>query len=283
MKKQFYIATIVNTLLWGCESLTLRAEDQKSLEVFHHKAIRHVLNISRWKQKDDRITNENLRKRLDGIALVQETLEERRLDWLGNIARHDDTNLPKTLLTAWISKPRINHGQKISLRDSNAAAINRMLIYNKLDESPSNECPSKKWLPLAKDPSLWKQLIFKRRDDRLKIKREEDFLAHNASQEPRQADPDLSTDQTDAPLPRHESDPFLDPIPIPNTAPIPATRPADPISKHPPNYPNWLPPFPFPPPPPNPSSLPPLNVLPPVTCTRLASYIMYGITSQCTY
>jgi hypothetical protein len=279
MKKQFYIATIVNTLLWGCESLTLRAADQKRFEVFHHKAIRHVLNISRWKQKDDRITNESLRKRLDGIALVQETLEERRLDWLGNVARHDDTNLPKKLLTAWISKPRNNHGQKISLRDSNAAAINRMLIYNKLDESPSNECPSKKLLPLAKDPSLWKQLIFKRRDDRLKTKREEDLLAHSASQEPRQENPDRSsTDQTDV---RHATDPVPDP-----TAPIaPISPTAQPTRSHPPHpiTPIAPPLLPCPLPPPNPLSLPPLNVLPPVMCTRLASYIMYGITSQYTY
>jgi hypothetical protein len=61
---------------------------------------------------------------------VQETLEERRLDWLGNVARQTDTNIPKRLLTAWISKPRNNCGQKLSLGDSNAAAINRIGVQH---------------------------------------------------------------------------------------------------------------------------------------------------------
>jgi hypothetical protein len=75
MKKQFYVATIVNILLWGCESLTLRAADLKRLEVFHHKGIRHVLNVSKWKQKEEHITNCSLRRRLDDISTIQETIE----------------------------------------------------------------------------------------------------------------------------------------------------------------------------------------------------------------
>jgi hypothetical protein len=43
MKKHFFIATIINILLWGCESLTLRATDLKKL----------------------------VRKRLDNIAMLQ--------------------------------------------------------------------------------------------------------------------------------------------------------------------------------------------------------------------
>jgi hypothetical protein len=47
MKKQFYIATVVNIVLWGCESLTIRAVDLKKPEVLHHKTVRHILCISR--------------------------------------------------------------------------------------------------------------------------------------------------------------------------------------------------------------------------------------------
>jgi hypothetical protein len=38
MKKSFYIPTIVNILLWGCESLTIRKDDLHRLEVFHHSS-----------------------------------------------------------------------------------------------------------------------------------------------------------------------------------------------------------------------------------------------------
>jgi hypothetical protein len=47
MKKAFYITTIVNILLWSCESITIRKEDLQRLEVFHHSAIRFIFNISK--------------------------------------------------------------------------------------------------------------------------------------------------------------------------------------------------------------------------------------------
>jgi hypothetical protein len=118
MKNQFYIAMIVNILQWRCASFTLRAIDLKKLEVFHHKGIQQVLSVSRWKQATEYLTNWSLRKRLDGmIAMTQETIKERRLDWLGTVARRAHSNLPKRLLTAWASKTRNNCGQKLTLRD----------------------------------------------------------------------------------------------------------------------------------------------------------------------
>jgi hypothetical protein len=94
--------------------------------VFHHNGISHLLNISKWKQAMDRLKNEDLKKEFDNIDMLQEPIEERRLDWLGNMARQLDKNLPKCLLTAWTDKPRKNCGQKLTLRDSNATAINCM-------------------------------------------------------------------------------------------------------------------------------------------------------------
>jgi hypothetical protein len=50
MKKQFYITTVVNIVLWGCESLTIltiRAANMKKLKVFPHKAMQHILNITK--------------------------------------------------------------------------------------------------------------------------------------------------------------------------------------------------------------------------------------------
>jgi hypothetical protein len=158
MKKQFYIATMVNIVLWGCESLTIRAADLKKLEVFHHKAMRHILCITKWQQATTRLTNGNLRKKMDYIARMEEVIDERRLYWLGNIARQTDKKLPKRFLTAWIMNPRNNGGQKHTLRDYSTAAINQMLVDNGVDVSPSRECPSKAWIPLAKELGQWKQL-----------------------------------------------------------------------------------------------------------------------------
>jgi hypothetical protein len=87
MKKQFYIATVMKIVLWECESLTLRAADLKKLEVFHHKAMRHILCITKREQANTRLTNKKLRKKMDYITTMGEVIDERRLDWLGNVAR----------------------------------------------------------------------------------------------------------------------------------------------------------------------------------------------------
>ena len=102
---------------------------------------------------------------------MEEIIDERRLDWLGNVARQSDDKLPKRFLTAWIMNPRKNGGQKHTLRNYNASAINQMLTYNGVNTNPSNECPSKLWLPMAKELNKWKSLVYKRRFDRMELKR----------------------------------------------------------------------------------------------------------------
>jgi exonuclease III len=263
MKKQFFIATIVNILLWGCESLTLHAADLKKLEVFHHKGIRHVLNISRLKQAMDHLKNEDLRKRLDNIATLQETIEERRLDWLGNVARQPDTNLPKRLLTAWTSNPRRNCGQKLTLRDSNAAAINRLLTYNEIEKSPSNECPSNSWVPLAKEMTTWRSMVYKRRNDRVKKFRQEknSSATQQAAQTPRNH---LLSSSSSAPQRNPPPQNTSTDIPPPPTTPLPLNTSPDIQPRHPMTF------------------LPPLNTLPPSTCSRLASYMTDGIIGRTT-
>ena len=132
--------------------------------------MRHILSITKWQQATTRLTNDNLRKKLDYIATMEEIIDERRLDWLGTVARQSDEKLPKKLLTAWIVNPRKNGGQKQTLRDYNASAINRMLVYNGVATNPSTECPSKTWIPLAQNLTKWKQLVFRRRENRLASK-----------------------------------------------------------------------------------------------------------------
>jgi hypothetical protein len=78
MKKVFYIATIINFLLWGCKSLTIRKEYLRRLEVFHHSAIRYIFNISKWQQATTRLSNKGLRSKFDFILNMQETIDERR-------------------------------------------------------------------------------------------------------------------------------------------------------------------------------------------------------------
>jgi hypothetical protein len=73
MKRAFYIATIINSLLWGCESLNIRKEDHCRLKVFHHSTIRCTCNILQRQQAITRLSNvRRLRKKCGGIANMQE-------------------------------------------------------------------------------------------------------------------------------------------------------------------------------------------------------------------
>jgi hypothetical protein len=88
--------SIVNILLWGCESLTIRKENFHMLEVFSHSIIGYTLNISKWQQATTRLSNKKrLRRKFDFILNMQETIDKRRLDWLGNVARQPASELCK--------------------------------------------------------------------------------------------------------------------------------------------------------------------------------------------
>jgi hypothetical protein len=90
-----------------------------------------------------------LRRKFDFILNRWETIDERRLNWLGNVTWQPDSKLCKKILTAWIQHKRTNGGQKHTLWEYNATAINCLLTYNEIKESPSKECPSMSWIPLA--------------------------------------------------------------------------------------------------------------------------------------
>jgi hypothetical protein len=56
-KMAVYTATALNTVLWGCESWTLTDSIKRSLQVFHHRSLRTILNINMFEVEEQRITN----------------------------------------------------------------------------------------------------------------------------------------------------------------------------------------------------------------------------------
>jgi hypothetical protein len=96
MKKQLYIATVVNIVLWECGSLTLWAADLKKLEVFHHKAIRRIMCITKRDQQNTWLTNKRLSKKMNYITTMEEVINERRLEGLaGQRCKVNGQNTPQ--------------------------------------------------------------------------------------------------------------------------------------------------------------------------------------------
>jgi exonuclease III len=110
-KKLLYIQLPLNTALWGAESWTLTADNERKLETFHHKSIRRILNINMFEVEAGKITNTKLRTAFGKIRNISEFIHERQLNWLGHLLHLPDSRQTKKLVNAWVANPRRGKGQ----------------------------------------------------------------------------------------------------------------------------------------------------------------------------
>ena len=88
-----YQACVLSTLLYGSESWTAYARQEKCLNSFHLRCLRRLLKI-KWQ---DKVPNTEV---LDRAALLSmpALLSHRRLRWLGHVHRMDPHRLPREIL-----------------------------------------------------------------------------------------------------------------------------------------------------------------------------------------
>jgi hypothetical protein len=110
-KKLLYIQLPLNTALWGAESWTLTADNERKLETFHHKSIHRILNINMFEVEAEKISNLKLRGKFDNIRNISEFVHERQLNWLGHLLHLPDSRQTKKLVNAWVANPRRGKGQ----------------------------------------------------------------------------------------------------------------------------------------------------------------------------
>nr|KAG5691627.1 hypothetical protein BaRGS_023798 [Batillaria attramentaria] len=92
-KLRVYKACILSTLLYGSESWTTYASQEKRLNIFHLRCLRRLLHI-KWQ---DRVTNTEVLQRA-GIPSLFSLLSQRRLKWLGHVRRMEPGRIPKDML-----------------------------------------------------------------------------------------------------------------------------------------------------------------------------------------
>jgi len=83
-KVHLYQALVMSVLLYGAETRTLLAADIGTLEAFHMKCQRQMLNIHWW----EHITNAEVLQKTD-LPTISEILRNRRLSLFGHVARLD--------------------------------------------------------------------------------------------------------------------------------------------------------------------------------------------------
>ena len=93
MKMAVYNACILSTLLYGSETWTTYAHQEKRLNTFHLRSLRCILGIS-WQ---DKVTNTDILS-CAGLPTMYTLLRQYWLHWLGHVCCMEDGWIPKDVL-----------------------------------------------------------------------------------------------------------------------------------------------------------------------------------------
>ena len=122
-----YNACVISTLLYGSETWTTYAGQERRLNTFHMRSIRRILGIS-WQVK---VTNADVLSRA-GLPTMYTLLRQRRLRWLGHVRRMEDGRIPKDILYGELAFGRRTTGRPhlrykyVCVRDMKAVDIDTM-------------------------------------------------------------------------------------------------------------------------------------------------------------
>ena len=112
-----------------------------------------MLNISIYDVKDQRITNVEIREKMDKCYSLTQRLELQRARWLEKIAHMDEKRNPRKFLVAWTPTSRPPGRPQQTIRHGYARTLRNNLKF------PSSKLQN--WILLAQSPREWSQYIEK--------------------------------------------------------------------------------------------------------------------------
>ncbi|XP_046962200.1 uncharacterized protein LOC124531734 [Vanessa cardui] len=172
-KMLVYQSCVLSTLLYGAETWTTYAKQERRLNTFHLRCLRNILGIT-WK---DRVTNESVlgEAQLPSITAI---LKKKRLRWLGHVHRMEHIRLPRQILLGQVADAKRSVGRPM-LRYKDCAKRD-MVAFN---------IPSSRWEELAEDRAKWRRLIHagqsKHDDAWFKVLKEKRVRRHERASNPR--------------------------------------------------------------------------------------------------
>jgi hypothetical protein len=94
-KMRVYLAAVRPVLLYGCETWPMNIEDERRIQAFEYRCWRRILSITYL----DRVSNEEVTRRMGAPPLCSVELRRRRLTYLGHVLRrHPDFPARRALL-----------------------------------------------------------------------------------------------------------------------------------------------------------------------------------------
>ena len=117
IKRCVFNACVLSLLLYGSECWTPLHCDIRRLSSFHMRCIRSILGITRARAWAEHISNAELLTLWGDTETIEEKLAHRRLEWLGHVARMDDSRMPRQVLFGTFLQRRPAHGPRKRWKD----------------------------------------------------------------------------------------------------------------------------------------------------------------------
>ena len=116
-KRQVFTACVLPLLLYSAECWVPLQKDLCRLSCFYNSCIRSILGISKKEARTRRLSNKELLAIWGDARPISVILAQRRLEWLGHIARMPETRIPKALLFGLLKCRRPPGGPRKRWRD----------------------------------------------------------------------------------------------------------------------------------------------------------------------
>ena len=155
-KMRIYRSAVIELLLYGSNSWTVKKDTLDRLEKFNMSCLRQITGFTMW----DRKRNEFIRKTADQPKIAT-ILRSRRLQWLGHVARYDDNRTTKKVLFGKLFGKRPKSKNRKCLRNLYAQDISEIGFNHKGTD----------WYKTAQDRQAWKE----KRHDCKKKEMKKDF------------------------------------------------------------------------------------------------------------
>ncbi|XP_063382206.1 uncharacterized protein LOC134668695 [Cydia fagiglandana] len=142
-KMMVYQTCVLSILLYGAETWTTYAKQERRLNTFHMRCLRNILGIT-WQ---DKVTNQRVleKAQLPSLAAL---LKQRRLRWLGHVHRMEPARIPRRVLLGAVAYAKRNVGRPM-LRFKDC--VKRDMSAFEIDHHA--------WEALAEDRDGWRKRV----------------------------------------------------------------------------------------------------------------------------
>jgi hypothetical protein len=156
----FWAISMNLLLLWVCKTWSLQQSLLDKLEVFLHRSVQKILQISMTQVKDEGLRNCRVREMLYRIPCIQNMIAARQMDFVGKMIRGPPDLPSRNMITACCNHKRCV-GQP-QTTGKNFMVENLCLLFTDVPTVTINRHSSlQSWIHEASNEQYWTQLVYR--------------------------------------------------------------------------------------------------------------------------